>query len=321
MKRIKAAVVQFEHADGDKAANLSKIESFVAKADAEGVELLIFPECCVTGYWFLRHLSRGELEELAEPVPGGAICEALRTLAAERSMSIGAGLVERDEDGGLYNTYVVAEADGSIHSHRKLHTFVSEHMTSGSETTVFDSMLGCRLGILTCYDNNLNENVRLSALQGAEIILAPHQTGGCASKDPNIMGLVDPALWENRVSDPESIEKEFRGDKGRGWLLRWLPSRAHDNGVFYLFANGVGMDDDEVRTGNAMIIDPYGRILNETWKADDEIVLAELEPELRVDNTGQRWMSARRPELYKPLAEATGQEVDIRTARFSGKGA
>ena len=55
--------------------------------------------------------------------------------------------------------------------------------------------------------------------------------------------------------------------------MRWLPSRAHDNGLFLIFSNGVGADDDEVRTGNAMILDPYGRILAEsrrsatTWSA------------------------------------------------------
>ena len=38
-----------------------------------------------------------------------------------------------------------------------------------------------------------------------------------------------------------------------------MPSRAHDNGLFLIFSNGVGMDDNEVRTGNAMILDPYGR--------------------------------------------------------------
>lgn len=40
--------------------------------------------------------------------------------------------------------------------------------------------------------------------------------------------------------------------------------RAHDNGLFILFSTGVGRDDDEVRTGNVMILDPYGRILTET---------------------------------------------------------
>lgn len=74
MKRIKAAAVQFEHADGNKELNLAKIESFIDKAHAKGVELLIFPECCVTVYWFLRNLSCSELEELAEAVPTGPTC-------------------------------------------------------------------------------------------------------------------------------------------------------------------------------------------------------------------------------------------------------
>lgn len=317
---IRAAAVQIEHASGDKAANLAKIAAWSERARQEGAELVLFPECCVTGYWFLRHLDRTQLEALAEPVPEGPSVRELASLSARLHLTIGAGLVEAGDDGELYNTYVVAEPNGQVHSHRKLHTFVSPHMKSGSTITVFDSELGCRLAILTCYDNNLTENVRLAALRDADIILAPHQTGGCRTHDPNIMGIIDRELWLNREQDPDAIEQELRGDKGRGWLLRWLPSRAHDNGVFYLFSNGVGIDDDEVRTGNAMIIDPFGRILAETWKAGDELVVADLDPALRVDNTGQRWITARRPDLYGPLATPTGKEVDMRTARFSGKG-
>jgi predicted amidohydrolase len=211
--------------------------------------------------------------------------------------------------------------DGRVVKHRKLHAFVSEHLSSGSAFTVFDGPGGWRFGVLTCHDNNLVENVRITALLGADVILAPHQTGGCRSADPNIMGIIDRALWERRHEDPAAIEAELKGDKGRGWLMRWLPSRAHDNGVFYLFANGVGVDGDEVRTGNAMLIDPYGRVLAETWAAADTLVVADLDPALLDDNTGRRWITARRPDLSGPLATATGQEVDIRTARFGGKGA
>ena len=100
---------------------------------------------------------------------------------------------------------------------------------------------GNRVGVLICYDNNLVENVRACALRGAEILIAPHQTGGCRSSSPHAMGPIDPDLWESRVEHPEAIEAEFRGDKGRGWLMRWLPSRAHDNGLFLIFSNGVGM--------------------------------------------------------------------------------
>ena len=65
MKDIKVASVQFEHAPGDKQANLDKVRRFTAEAAEQGVELVVFPEMCITGYWFLRDLSRDELVELS----------------------------------------------------------------------------------------------------------------------------------------------------------------------------------------------------------------------------------------------------------------
>ena len=50
------------------------------------------------------------------------------------------------------------------------------------------------------------------------------------------------------------------------------------------------MDDDEIRTGNAMILDPYGRILAETWKAGDDMVIADLDASLLAEATGRRWI-------------------------------
>jgi predicted amidohydrolase len=320
VKDVRVASVQFEHKPGDKRANLNKIRSFVGEAARRSVEMIAFPECCITGYWHLRHLSREALMALAEPVFDGPSSQALVSLAKEHEMTIGAGLVEIAEDQALYNAYVVAMPTGDCQRHRKLHCFISEHMASGSEYTVFDAPHGCRVGVLTCYDNNIGENVRITALRGTEILLAPHQTGGCRSADPHTMGLVDRALWDDRHGNPQAIEQEFRGPKGRGWLMRWLPARAHDNGVFLVFSNGVGVDDDEIRTGNAMIIDPYGRILAETWKAGDDMVIADLDGSLLDQCTGRRWIRTRRPELYGPLAIPTGMEQDTRAVRFDEKG-
>ncbi len=317
---IRVAAVQFEHAPGDKKANFKKIDRFLKTAASEHVELIIFPECCITGYWFLRHLSKEELLKLAEPVFEGESSRALIARAEMYQMIIGAGLIEVATDGKLFNTYVVALPGGKAYRHRKIHCFISEHIDSGSEYTVFETDFGVKMGVLICYDNNIGENVRITALKGAEILLAPHQTGGCKSTNPHTMGLIDRRLWENRDRDPQAIEEEFRGPKGRGWLLRWLPTRAHDNGLFLLFSNGVGIDDDEVRTGNTMIIDPYGRIIAETWKAQDEMVFADLDPALLVENTGERWIRTRRPELYTPLAQPTGLEMDTRAVRFDKKG-
>jgi predicted amidohydrolase len=128
------------------------------------------------------------------------------------------------------------------------------------------------------------------------------------------------AVWENRATDPAAVEAAFNGPSGRGWLLRWLPARAHDNGVFLLFSNGVGRDDDELRTGNAMIIDPYGRIVAETPVADEAVVVAELDLDLVPTSTGQRWLRGRRPELYGVLTERRGDELSPREVRFNRPG-
>jgi len=315
VKNITAGTVQFQHAPGDKAANLATIARFAEEAALQQVELLLFPECCISGYWHLRHLSRSELLQLAEPVFEGPSSQRLMQLAKQHQMTISAGLVEATAEGKLYNTQVVAMPDGRFARHRKLHCFISEHLGSGDEYTVFDLPTGQKAGLLICYDNNLNENVRITALAGAEILLAPHQTGGCLTSSPYAMGRVDPQLWENRHNDPAAIEAEFQGEKGRAWLMRWLPARAHDNGLFLLFSNGVGIDDDEVRTGNAVILDPYGRILAETYKAQDELVVAQLDGSLRERATGRRWIRSRRPNLYGPLTEHHDEE-DTRSVRF-----
>lgn len=320
MRNVRVASVQFEHAAGDKAANLATIRRFAGEAAAERVEIIAFPECCVTGYWFLRNLTREQLLGLAEPVPDGPSTQALLAMSREHGLTVGAGLVEIDEAGLMHNTYVVAMPDGQWRLHRKIHAFEHDEIVPGSEFTVFDTPHGCRVGVLTCYDCNINENVRIAALMGTEILLAPHQTGGCASKNPHQMGVIERRVWEERRAHPAAIEAELTGDKGRAWLMRWLPSRAHDNGLFVVFSNGIGIDDDEVRTGNAMILDPYGRILAETWKADDAMVVADLDARLLEHSTGSRWISTRRPELYGPLTVPTGREKGTRAVRFDEVG-
>lgn len=313
---LRAAVVQMEHADGDKAANWAKIEAFVARAAGAGVTLLAFPECCITGYWFLRNCTPDQIASLAEEVPNGPSTQRLVGLARKYGMTLGAGLVEIDTDRRMYNTYVVALCNGEIHKHRKIQAFEHDCIAAGDAYTVFDTPDGTRLGVLICYDNNIVENARMMGLMGVDILLAPHQTGGCNSISPHGMKPVDKRAWQRRHEDPEALRREFAGEKGRGWLLRWLPARAHDNGLFLLFANGVGRDDDEIRTGNAMILDPYGRILNESTALDDDMVIADLDASLLTNCTGRRWMLSRRPELYAALAVPTGHERPTHLVRF-----
>ncbi|MFL5466746.1 MAG: nitrilase family protein [Gemmatimonadaceae bacterium] len=319
MRDIRVATVQFQHQPGDKNYNLGRVRHIVGEAAASAVELIAFPEMCLTGYWHVRKLERDAFEALAERVPDGPSAQELLRLSRDYRMTIGAGLVEQGDDGRFYNSYFVAMPDARWALHRKLHTFESPFISDGDRYTVFDTPHGCRVGVLICYDNNIVENARATALLGAEILLAPHQTGGCNSVSPRAMKPIDPEIWARRNESPSAAaacEAELCGPKGRGWLMRWLPSRAHDNGMFLLFSNGIGPDDDEIRTGNAMVLDPYGEVVAETRALGDAMVVADLDASLLPTSSGRRWMRARRPELYASLTQRTGQEQTTRSVRF-----
>jgi len=314
---LKTAVVQFQHQAGNKKYNLLMMEKFIEQACVQQVKILAFPEMCITGYWHVPKLNSVQVEALAESVSTGPSLALIRSLAEKHQMLIGAGFIERAPDGRLYNAYAACMPDGSVHIHRKLHAFEHTAISSGNNFTVFDTPWGVKVGILICWDNNLVENVRATALLGADILLAPHQTGGTHSRSPFGMKPIALDLWEQRATRKQEMTAAIRGINGREWLLRWLPARAHDNGLFILFSNGIGADDDEVRTGNAMILDPYGRIIEETWAAADAMVSAELDLSLLAMSTGRRWTHGRRPELYHILTERQGYERDAISARFS----
>ena len=96
-KTLRVAAVQFESLPGDLDANFRKIETFVQQAASQGARLVIFPECCITGYWFIRNLSLEQLGALAEPIPDGSSTKRLSNLApAPRYLGSGVDRICRD---------------------------------------------------------------------------------------------------------------------------------------------------------------------------------------------------------------------------------
>ncbi|HLX60919.1 MAG TPA: nitrilase-related carbon-nitrogen hydrolase [Planctomycetota bacterium] len=318
MKNLRIASAQFEHRSGDKAHNLGVIRTLAAHAAALGAEVIAFHECSVTGYTFARNLSRDQLLEIAEEIPaenGGKSAaapsvRALQSIAADCGIVVLAGLFERDAANTIYKAYVCVDKNGLVAKFRKLHPFINPHITPGNEYVVFD-LLGWKCGILTCYDNNIIENVRATALLGAQIIFMPHVTMCTPSPRPGA-GFVDPALWKNRESDPTSLRAEFDGLKGRAWLMKWLPARACDNGIYAVFSNAIGMDDDQLKNGCSMILDPFGDVISECRALGDDLCVALCTPEKLDQAGGRRYTEARRPELYRDIigqAHAAEQKV------------
>ncbi|CAN5237004.1 nitrilase family protein [soil metagenome] len=299
MKNIKIAVAQFEHKNGDKDYNLSVIEKLTEKASLQGAKVISFHECSITGYAFARKLSKDQLLNVAEAVPDGESIQSLNKIAKEFDVTVLAGLFEKDEKNNVFNTYVCVDKNGFITSHRKLHPFIHSDLKQGEGYCLFE-IHGWKCGILTCYDNNIIENVRATRQLGANIIFMPHVTMCTPSTRPGA-GFVDPKLWMNREADPTSLRLEFDGMKGRNWLMKWLPARAYDNGVYAVFSNAIGMDDDQLKNGCSMIIDPFGDILAECRSFDDSFVVATIVPQKLTDAGGFRYIQARRPDLYRNI--------------------
>ncbi|KAH7111157.1 Nitrilase/cyanide hydratase and apolipo protein N-acyltransferase [Dactylonectria estremocensis] len=318
MSTLRIGSVQFENASGDKAANLATIRRLAGQAAGRGCNVVAFHECCITGYTFASKLSRGELLAIAEPVPSGPSIQELSSIARAVGIVVLAGLFEFEEKDGqnhIYNTYVCVSADGVLARFRKLHPFISPHLSAGTELVVFD-LLGWRAAILICYDNNVVENVRATALQGAEILFAPHVTMCTPSSRPGA-GFVDSVLWDARETDPTSLRAEFDGLKGRSWLMKWLPARAYDNGIYVVFSNPIGMDDDQLKNGCSMVLDPFGDVLAECRRLGEDMAIAVCTREKLEMAGGFRYRSARRPEVYGNII-AKDHQPSLKVAWMKG---
>lgn len=296
MEDLRIATAQFENSSGDKVFNLNRIEALTAVAKAQGAKVVAFHECSITGYTFARNLSKAELLDVAEFIPEGPSINRLTQIASAHQMVILAGLFEKDAEGRVFKAYVCVGENGLIAKFRKLHPFINPHITPGNEYVVFD-LFGWKCGILICYDNNIIENVRATNLLGADIIFMPHVTMCTPSTRPGA-GFVDPTLWYNREKDPTSLRLEFDGLKGRAWLMKWLPARAYDNGLYAIFSNPIGMDDDQLKNGCSMILDPFGDVIAECRSLEDEVVTALITRKKVTQSGGYRYKNARRPELY-----------------------
>jgi len=301
VKEIKIATAQFQTRDGDKKYNFSRIEELTEEAAKKGARIVSFHELSITAYTYLSKLSKDEILDQAEEIPSGESVKQLIRIAGKYNVALLAGLVEKEGE-RVYNTYVCVTGEGFVAKYRKLHPFISQYLSTGNEYVVFD-LFDCKCGILICYDNNVIENVRATTLMGAEIIFMPHVTGCTPSPMPG-RGWVDQKYWDKREKDPDALRAEFDGPKGRGWLMRWLPARAYDNGIYAIFSNPIGPEGDQLKNGNSMILDPYGEILAECRSMDDEVVVASCTPDKLELAGGNRYKRARRPELYKDILGA-----------------
>lgn len=266
MKDIRVSTVIFQSFVGRINQNLEKARFWVQKAKNKGAEIVCFPELNMTGY-----SNHQNIVPLAQSIPG-PISDALSTLSADTGITILAGMAEKDRNGCIYASHLVATPKGDLGVYRKLFLAPPEQtvFTQGEKPVIFEAN-GIKFGIQLCYDAHFPEVSTLMADAGAEIIFVPHASPrGAAS------------------------------DKHQSWM-RHLPARAYDNGVFIVAVNQVGENSVGLTfPGNAVVFSPSGEIIDKNLDGKEGLLTVDLEAEKIAHVRGHRmryFFPNRRPEL------------------------
>jgi predicted amidohydrolase len=248
--------------------NLASMERLAGEAARDGAEIVCFPELNLTGYCVARDLAKTAL-----PVPGPATEEMVR-IARSTSLTILAGLAEKDPDGRMYATHLVITPQGVSGSYRKIHIAPPERplFSPGGQVSLH-SLTGLTFGIQLCYDSHFPELSTCMALKGCDLIFMPHAS-----------------------------PRGTREDKTASWM-RHLTARAFDNGVFIAACNQVGDNRHGLNfPGVAMVIGPSGEVLQHFGSDKEGLLLADLEAAQLSDVRRHRmryFLPHRRPDIYK----------------------
>jgi predicted amidohydrolase len=271
----KFAAVQMESKSLDVELNLERsLHMFTTAAEA-GAEVVVFPECSLTGYV----LSAEEAQNIAQPVPG-PLTDKLVSASQEFGSYLVAGMIERDPTGQLYNAAVLIGPEGVVAKYHKTHLpclGVDRFLAQGDKLSGPSSTEAGDLAMLICYDLRFPEAVRVLSLKGAHVILLP-------------------TAWPERASlYPDFINQ----------------ARSEENRVFIVAANHTGEERGVNYLGRSIITDPTGAVLREAERGGEQILYAELD--LTLSSSKQIVVKAgeyeldlfqdRRPDLYRSLSE------------------
>jgi predicted amidohydrolase len=268
--KVKIAAAQTEPRIMQNSYNLDKILLKTRTAARGGADLIVFPECALTGYVFT---SRKEAIPYMETVPGPST-DKLAACCRELGVYVIIGLLERDVD-KCFNAAVLVGPEGLAGKYRKNHLpllGIDRFLDPGDGPfTVYKTPIG-NIGIHICYDCTFPESARIITLLGADILALPTN-------------------W------PEGREK----------VAEYVViARAYENRVHLVAADRVGSERGTKFIGRSRIINAWGDTLAEASSDDEQIIygevnLAEAREKRIVFKAGEfefDFIRDRRPELY-----------------------
>ena len=281
--KFKIGLVQMSMS-ADPEANLTKAVARIKEAARQGAALVCLPELFRTQY--IGQREDHALFDLAEAVPGPST-ERLGSVARDAGVVVIASLFERRAPGLYHNTAAVIDADGKVKGiYRKMHIpddpayYEKFYFTPGDlGFRAFDTKVG-PIGTLVCWDQWYPEGARLTALQGANILLYPTTIG-----------------WH-------PAEKEQYGSQQLDAWKTIQRSHAIANGCWVAAVNRVGFERLDGQGagiefwGHSFVCDPFGVVVAEAGETE-QLIIAEVDL-ARIEEVRRNWpfLRDRRIDAY-----------------------
>ena len=272
MEDLTVAAVNFQAEFGHIDKNLENVRRWAGDLSEQGVQLICFPEMCLSGYD-----RTPAIYDFCLPVPG-PVSDELASIAARWGVTLLVGLAEVDEQSRRFISQTIVGPQGLVGVYRKTHLNRPEKdiFQAGDDIGVFQ-LNECVVGMQLCYDAHYPELSTLQALAGAEIIFV-------ASASPR---------------DDPPVKKER--------MLRYLPARAYDNSCYLVACNLVGTGAQGQSFGGvALILSPKGELLAESvgWREGAAVARLPGREIERLRRTKMGYFLAhRRPDLYGGLGQ------------------
>jgi predicted amidohydrolase len=184
---FRGAIVQDTRDPYDCAANVAKGARLVRQAAAQGADIVLFPECWITGFEFPdpadpAAYGRWVARALDEDSP---YLQAFCRLAAELGVAIVMTGFARGKERPRDAAFLIDKQGRIVLRYDKVHTcdFDRERILEGGDEFRVGEVDGVKIGLMICYDREYPESARMLMLKGAELILPPND---CATMPPRV---------------------------------------------------------------------------------------------------------------------------------------
>ncbi len=250
---LNLGLAQIAPALGDARANLAKHLEYIERARTQQVELLIFPELALTGYYVKDMM--GNLA--ARPVAGDPLFDPL--LAASADLDLVIGFIEEDPRYRYYISAAYLSQGQVLHVHRKVYLPTyrifddARYFAAGDTFRAFDTRWG-RMGLTICEDAWHISTPYLLWQDGAELLIdiAASPGYGLASDTPG------------RLSSQETV-------------MSFLRTYAELLTTFVFYTNRVGIEDGISFWGGSVAMSPDGHVLCSAPLLKEDLLVAEVD--------------------------------------------